>query len=203
MDMAIWGLGKQSLPTKVYSDGNYYAFDSDQEMPNTQHATFKWDDGKMLQFEVRGLYTNAEDEILIGNLFYGSEGWMHLHQQGYNTYLGRNNEPGPSDKPVVKKGVTAIGGPAGFQEGAEVASSRLMHRINFIEAMRSRDTAHLNADILTGHVSSTLCHLANISYRVGRNLEFDPHSERFVDDEQANGYLTRDYRYPFVVPEKF
>ncbi|HKJ68322.1 MAG TPA: Gfo/Idh/MocA family oxidoreductase [bacterium] len=203
MDLARWGLDKKSLPTKIYSDGGYYAFDSDQQTPNTQHATFKWDDGKILQFEVRGLYTNGDDEIRIGNLYYGTEGWMHLDQEGYSTYLGRDNEPGPSGKPVVKKGVTAIGGPAGFEEGAEVASSRLMHRINFIEAVRAGDPSHLNADILTGHISSSLCHLANISYRVGRNLEFDPYTERFVDDDQANGYLKRDYRYPFEVPESF
>ena len=47
-----------------------------------------------------------------------------------------------------------------------------------------------------------MVHLANISYRTGRELTFDSHSERFVDDDQANGYLTRDYRYPYVVPEK-
>jgi hypothetical protein len=203
MDIARWGLGKDTLPTEIYSNGGYYAFDSDQETPNTQHATFQWDDGKVLQFEVRGLYTNDEDDIRIGNLFYGSEGWMHLHQDGYETFLGRNNEPGPSGKPVVKKNMAAIGGPEGFQEGAEVASARLMHRINFIEAVRMRDPAHLTGDILQGHISSALGHLANISYRVGRNLEFDPYTEKFVDDDQADGYLTRDYRYPYIVPEKY
>ena len=60
----------------------------------------------------------------------------------------------------------------------------------------------LTADIIEGHKSTTLVHLANISYRIGCELTFDSHSERFVDDDQANGYLTRNYRPPYVVPEK-
>ena len=60
----------------------------------------------------------------------------------------------------------------------------------------------LNADILDGHKSTVMCHLASISYRVGRELTFDDHNEKFVNDEQADGYLTRNYRYPYIVPEK-
>ncbi|MEA2063271.1 MAG: hypothetical protein U9P14_06215, partial [Gemmatimonadota bacterium] len=111
------------------------------------------------------------------------------------------NEPGPSMKAVVISGDSAIGGPSGFAEGGTHASSRLMHRENFIKAVRSRNVLDLTADILEGHLSSSLCHLANISYRLGRELRFDDHSERFIGDDQANGYLTREYRYPYIVPE--
>ncbi|MFQ5928545.1 MAG: Gfo/Idh/MocA family protein [Acidobacteriota bacterium] len=184
MDMARWGLNKRTHPKKIQSVGGYFAFDSDQETPNTQLATFEWDDGKVLQFEVRGLYTNAEGEILIGNLFYGSEGWMHLTGKGFRTYLGRKNEPGPS------------------MDAESEVSSKSLHRQNFINAVRSRKNQDLRADILEGHMSSSLCHLGNIAYRLGRRLEFDSHSEHFVGDEQANSYLTRNYRYPFVVSKK-
>ena len=97
---------------------------------------------------------------------------------------------------------SGIGGPQGFLEGHAHASSRLIHRANFIQALRSRNVADLTADILEGHVSSSLCRLANLSYILGRELRFDCHSEQFIDDNQANSYLTRDYRYPFVVPDK-
>ncbi|MDA2930334.1 Gfo/Idh/MocA family oxidoreductase [Acidobacteria bacterium AH-259-O06] len=183
MDIARWGLNKKDLPQFIHSVGGYFAFDSDQETPNTLLATYGWKDGKILQFEVRGLYTNGEDEIRIGNLFYGSEGWMHLDRDGFRTYLGRKNEPGPNMEAVKNK------------------TSRMFHRENFIQALRSRKPEDLTADITEGHLSSALCHLGNIAYRLNRQLEFDSNSERFVDDEQADAYLIRSYRPPFVVPE--
>ena len=62
----------------------------------------------------------------------------------------------------------------------------------------------LNCDVLEGHLSSALPHLANISYRVGRALVFDGKNERFVDDKQADRLLTREsYRKGFEIPSSF
>jgi len=74
--------------------------------------------------------------------------------------------------------------------------------LNFLDAVRSRRTSDLTADIEEGHLSAALCHLANISYRTGRALEFDPKSETFGNDREANAYLSREYRKPFAVPPK-
>jgi hypothetical protein len=49
-------------------------------------------------------------------------------------------------------------------------------------------------------MSTSLCHLANISYRVGRSLRFDGKQERFVDASDADAHLIREYRKPYVVP---
>ena len=117
----------------------------------------------------------------IGNLFYGTEGWMHLDINGYSTFLGRKDEPGPSGKATIVTSGKVIGAPAGFTEDQAHSSSRLLHRQNFVDAVRAHDITRLNADILEGHLSSSLCHLANISYRLGRELRFDQHSERFVE----------------------
>jgi hypothetical protein len=68
--------------------------------------------------------------------------------------------------------------------------------------MRARRSEDLRAPIEEGHFSTTLCHLANISYRVGRSLRFDGAAERFVGDEEADKLLTRTYRAPFVLPDK-
>lgn len=202
MDVARWGLNKETFPKKINCTGGYFAFDSDQETPNTQFATFEWDDGKILQFEVRGLYSNDEDGIRIGNLFYGSEGWMHCDITGFKTYLGRENEPGPSMEAITVSRNSTAGRPKDFTSGDVHNSSRIMHYENFIKAVRSRKVSDLTADISTGHISTSLSHLANISYRLGRELQFDAQSERFVGDNIANTYLTRNYRHPYVVPEK-
>jgi len=76
------------------------------------------------------------------------------------------------------------------------------HFENFISCVRSRSIKDLYCDILEGHMSTTLAHLANISFRTGRKLVFDPDKERFVGDDEANRYLTREYRKPYTLPDK-
>jgi predicted dehydrogenase len=192
MDIARWGMNKHDYPVKIHCSGGYYAFDSDQETPNTQIAALEFSDGKLIQFEVRGLYTNGENGITIGNLFYGSKGWMHLDGSTWRTFFGRKNEPGPSME---------------SKEGAAdpmnlLGSGDTPHFRNFIDAMRSRKISDQNADIEEGHRSTVYCHLSNIAYRLGRQLQFDSNNECFVNDTQADGYLGRRYRAPYVVPDK-
>ena len=74
------------------------------------------------------------------------------------------------------------------------------HYQNFIDCVKSREQEKLVADIEEGHYSVMLCHLGNIAYRTGRRLEFDPKSETFVGDEQANQLLSREYRKGYELP---
>jgi hypothetical protein len=78
-----------------------------------------------------------------------------------------------------------------------------LHFMNWFDAIRARDMSIQNAPVQTAHLSSALAHLGSISYRVGRQLDFDPASERFLgsDSEDANNLLTREYRAPYVLPE--
>jgi len=191
-DVARWGLNKSEHPVKISSSGGYYAYDSDQETPNTQVANLQYADGKQLCFEVRGLYTNDEDGIIIGNLFYGTKGWMHLNGSTWKTYFGRKNKPGPGSTTVEKaadpSNLAGAGGSA--------------HFVNFITALRSGKYQDLTCDIEEGHISTALPHLANIAYRVGHSLVFDGATEKFKGDKKANKLLTKQYRKPFVIPEK-
>ena len=56
------------------------------------------------------------------------------------------------------------------------------------------------ADIEEGALSCNLMHLANISYRLGRTLNWDEKTWTVKNDPEANQMLTRDYRAPYVVP---
>jgi hypothetical protein len=58
------------------------------------------------------------------------------------------------------------------------------------------------ADIEIGHRSATICHLGNIARWVGRKLRWDPVREEFIGDAEANQYLDRERRRPWVLPEK-
>ena len=114
----------------------------------------------------------------VGNLFYGAAGYMAKTANAWQAYLGEKREPGAS----------------GRGEGN--------HYANFVNAIRDPDPGVFNRSIEEGFYTCALVHLGNISYRLGRSLVFDPASLRFPHDEEANLMLTRDYRKPFVVPEK-
>jgi predicted dehydrogenase len=182
MDMARWGLGV-GLPSKVHAGGGHFMFDDDQETPNTLVCIYQYpDENKMLVFETRHWITNHEGygsgaQNAVGATFYGSEGYMQVYYFGYKTFLGKNREPGPS----------------------ATAPSNEYER--FIAGVRSRNPDNLGVDIEDGHLSSGLCHLGNIAHRLGRTVDFDPQTETFPGDDQANAMLSRDYRKPYVVPE--
>ncbi|HSM76341.1 MAG TPA: hypothetical protein VLT57_01885, partial [Bryobacteraceae bacterium] len=73
---------------------------------------------------------------------------------------------------------------------------------NFIAALRTRKQSDLNAPIEEGALSSNLVHMANISYRLGRSLNWDAATLSFQGDEEANAMMKRNYRAPFVVPDE-
>ena len=77
-----------------------------------------------------------------------------------------------------------------------------IHYANFIDAVRSRKVENLHTNVEEGHWSAAMCHLSNIAYRTGRTLVFDSKEEKFVNDKDADRLLTREYRAPFVVPDK-
>jgi hypothetical protein len=92
-------------------------------------------------------------------------------------------------------------GPA-FSTSDSDPSSNVNHFSNFIECVRSRKLQDLNAEILEGHLSTSLCHLGNIATRLKRTLYFDPDKEKFINDTEADSYLTKIYRSPFLLPDR-
>jgi predicted dehydrogenase len=188
VDFARWGLGKNTHPKRIYSTGGKFVYDDDQETPNTQIAVFEYDDCQ-LHFEVRGLNTGGEASIqwdgsnYIGNQFFGSAGYMSMDANGFQIYLGDKRE---------------------LSQEMKASEPRIWdttpHVLNFLAAVRSRKHSDLACDVETAHLSSALCHLANISYRTGRKLAFQPETETIEGDGEASRLLAREYRAPFVVP---
>jgi predicted dehydrogenase len=200
MDIARWGLNR-GLPHSVSSTGGkyYVPANDDQETPNTQMATFDYGDAELM-FEVRGGLTGPEGGLeirggnTIGNLFYGTEGWMAVDSAGFQVYKGvmvDNAKGGKTEKQEKtmdgKRTVTGDTGP---------------HMENFLAAVKSRNYKDLHADVEIAVPSADLCHLANTAYRLKRTLKFDDATRKYVGDEEANKMLTRNYRKPYVVPEK-
>jgi predicted dehydrogenase len=198
-----WGLGDPEWPKSAFSSGGKYAYDDDQETPNTQLASYDYG-GREIVFEVRGILTGGEGtpvrrrgrggvpggppastpaNVTIGNLFFGSEGWASMDGTGFQAYKGESSELVMEERPEP--------GPGG--DGTS------LHMENFLAACRSRNVKDLHDPISNAHFSAGLCHLANISYRTGHKLNLGP-GPRFTGDPEADKLLTRQpYRKPYVV----
>jgi predicted dehydrogenase len=178
MDLARWGIGKTEMPRAVMASGGRFGYKDDGQTPNTLSVHFEFDDCE-LQFEVRGLITNDEQKVKIGDIFYGTEGILAITSyESWQAFFGPRLEKGPSGR-----------------GGGD-------HFANFVKAVKARDHKLLNADIEQGHLSSAYCHLGNLAYRLGRKLHINPSTESFVNDAEADAMLTREYRAGFVVPTK-
>ena len=220
LDIARWGLNKNEHPVSIYSNGGLYGFNKDeptpenkapgvmvyggvetyghdrttQETPNTQNCVFKYDDGKMIEFETRGFYSNQEGSHgqEVGNIFYGSEGWLEIYGETWNAFHGRDKKPFTGSKASNAK----------HYDEAQEDIKRSKHFANFIDAIRSGKDADLKCNMNEGFYSSALPLLANISYRLERNLKFMGEYEKFANDDEADEMLTRIYRKPYVVPDE-
>jgi predicted dehydrogenase len=176
IDLLRWGMRKK-LPVRVHSTGGRFGYKDQGQTPNSQTVTWGFEDGATIVGQLRGLYT-AEP---MSWDFYGTKGHLHINADGrFRVTLGRNKTPEPEVE----------------------YPPNLSHFQNFADAIRNRDPKLLNAEIEETAISTALCHLGNISYRVGRELRFDPAKMQFAGDAEANRMLTREYRKPYVVPER-
>ncbi len=183
-DLCMWGLGVNTFPERITSMGGKFLWDDCKEVPEIQTSIYHYPkQKKIIQFEVRNWCTNLEDGAGVGNIFYGDKGYMVIKGYGtYETYLGEKREKGPS---------------------RSTDGELTLHFQNWFDAIRARDMSIQHGPVQTGHLASGLAHLGNISYRLGRQLDFDPVAERFIgdNDADANSMLTRDYRAPYTLPE--
>jgi len=171
MDKARWGLGKQTLPASVVALGGRFGYVDDGETPNTMVAVFDYGDAHLI-FEVRGLVNASPGDDkswialpgqarMVGNLFYGDKGVLVM--PSYQSATAFDN-----DGNQIKA----------FKGGGD-------HFRNFLTACRTRKHTDLFADCEEGHLSSALCHLANISYLRGEETPFDRRIAAFDGDKDA------------------
>ncbi|MHC4369133.1 MAG: Gfo/Idh/MocA family protein [Planctomycetota bacterium] len=194
LDLARYLIGDIPYPRTVSHAGGINSLKDGRDTPDTQLATFDYGDLTMIM--EAALWTpfmkktpgNIRDSDRFPNFPFsstkveicGTEGFMQYsrHGGGWQAFDG-NSELVHSEY--------------GRQADKE-------HKDNFIDCIRTRKQPNANA--VVGHQTALLCHMANISYRVGnKQLDFDPKTETFTNNDQANKYLGRTYRKPWVVPD--
>ncbi len=195
LDLARMLIGDKPYPDTVSHAGGVRALRDGREIPDTQLAFYEYGDFTLV-FEaalwtpyMKKIPTHIRDNDLFPDWPFcatrievlGTKGFMYLgrHGGGWQIY--------DADDKVVD-----------FRYGRQGDKP---HQDNFIQCIRTRERP--NADVEQGHYSALLCHMANVSCRVGnRKLRFDPKTETFADAPDANQYVKRTYRPPWVVPDE-
>ena len=164
MDLCRWALGESGLPKRVMSLGGRFGYEDDGETANTQIAVYDYDSAPLI-FEVRGLPRKKNDtamdafkSVRIGAVIACEDGYFAGGGGGGWIYSNNNER--------IKQFVGEGGG---------------KHASNFIDVMRSRTMDQLAAPIIEGHITSALCHLGNISYRLGHLAEASEIKEQLHD----------------------
>jgi predicted dehydrogenase len=181
LDLALRGIQQMRgglancLPGRVSSTAGIYWLKDAKEVPDMQVVNYDYGDF-MLVWELRSFGRHRPLEAASsGAAFYGNEGALVIGANNWTFY--------PRDGGA---GTTVKGGPEA-------------HEKNFLECVKSRQRP--NADVEIGRLSTTLCHLGNISHHLGRDVRFDPKTETFGSDKQANAYLTKQYRSTYPLPK--
>lgn len=177
IDVAAWGLGLDRLPDRIAALGSKFYFDDDQQWPDTQYVVCEYDaahaSGKPRQliYEQRIWSPYVQEGYENGNAFYGTKGCLIMgHTVGWKLYGEKNT--------LIEEMTGRVDLPG--------------HHTNFLDAIRAGGT--LNAPAIAGHVAAGICHLANISTRLTKTIQFDSMAETIPGDEQANAMLKRSYR---------
>jgi hypothetical protein len=177
MDIARWLIkssdGKSATyPKTVFSFGGRFGYRDQGQTANTQISIMDFGDTQLI-FEVRGLKTGSYQGEKIGNIAHLEEG----------TIIGDKftRKGGKKAEPLAQLGLN-LEVKRGPGKG---------HFGNFISTVRSRKVDDLNADILEGHYSAALCHLANISYRLGTDIPLSRPTGALGDSKEAQETFAR------------
>lgn len=157
VDICRWMMGIKGLGDSVLSVGGRLGYEDAGETPNTQVVFHTFGPATIVQ-EVRGLKTDPfSDKFKAGHVIHGTEG-----------FIAESSLFDPDGKLIRTF--------SGTSEN---------HFANFIKAVRSRKKEELNAEILEGHQSSSLCHIGNISYRLGERRPVEE-IERQIGDAKLH-----------------
>jgi predicted dehydrogenase len=180
LDVARWAL-QVEFPKHVNVDaGKYHFVDDGWTMYDTMYATFEFDDDKTIVWDGKSrnnLNTYGADR---GTIIYGTEGSVFVNRGIYKLY-DRSGKLVKEQKSKGEEGSTNLGG------GGDNTTD---HVVNFFEAIRGKQKQ--NSTIDEGAVSTLLCHLANISYRIGENFDCDP-SNGHIKNAKGMALWSRSY----------
>jgi predicted dehydrogenase len=182
VDLARWGL-KVDYPVKVSSSGGRYRYQDDWETPDTQVIDLEFDNNTLISWEGRSCNGKNTEGSSVGVIFYGETGSLLIESGNSYKVFDLKNNLVKEVKNTMRAEARDLTGP-----GMELDA---LHIRNFFDSIRKGTP--LNSDIVSGHKSTLLVQLGNISQRVGRTLKVDPNTGRILQDKAAMKLWQRDY----------
>jgi predicted dehydrogenase len=182
LDVCRWALGVD-IPNHVASSGGRYHFNDDWEFYDTQVASFQFDDGKMITWEGRSCNGYPFNKRSRGATIHGDNGTVLIDRSGFELY----DKSGKLIREESEKGSNA----SSSQDLLGIGGLDNLHMLNFIQAIQQDEA--LNSPIEEGIKSNLLCHLGNMSQKVGRELSVDTRSGKPMD-EKAMDMWSRSYQ---------
>lgn len=178
LDIARW-IANAKAPERVMGAGGRFALTDGGKTPDVQQVTYTFP---------KLVVSWTTSEIGEGDPFtlniYGTKGMMTLTRGGFTVKPETASKPGTKEKVPLMQPVEVKGGNLNEE-----------HARNFLDCIKSRNRP--NADVEEGHLTAVMCHLGNISTRLGRSLTWDSEKEAIVNDAEASKWLMRPYRTPW------
>ncbi|MBC8468647.1 MAG: Gfo/Idh/MocA family oxidoreductase [Planctomycetes bacterium] len=181
LDVCRWVLGQSKLPNRVMSIGGRFGYNDDGQTPNTQITIFEYGDIPII-YEVRGLPTKEGDSNM--------DIYHSISTAGVVMQSGRPS-PSPNTGVVVQceDGYVDLTSLVAFNNvGKEIKRFKSFSpgpQVSFINAVRSRKISDIRTDIFEGHLSTALCHMGNISYRIGKESSNEQIREIIQGDKDS------------------
>ena len=172
LDIARWALNFKG-PIEIAGCGNRYALKDGGETPDVQEVVYMFQDC-LVTWSGREL--NKGSGILLE--FIGTKGTLSIDRDNF-TVTPEIWDGKPAMEPVKEAG----------------SELDMAHVRNFLDCVKSRGKP--NADVEDGHLSAAMCHLGNISTRIGRSIRWDAEKEEVIGDSEAGRFLSKVYRAPW------
>jgi predicted dehydrogenase len=168
LDVCRWGMGVD-FPVHVASAGGRYAFQDDQETPDTLNTAFAFEGDKLITWQGQSCNPYGPDFVN----FHGEKGSLLVADNGGYRLLDLDNKE--------------------LRRRDQANRGDIEHIEDFLAAIREDRTTGLNCGIEDAYQSTTLCHLGNIAQRLGRSLRCDGSNGHILDDPEAMAMWSRKY----------
>lgn len=190
MDVIRW-LMKEIAPVAISANGGKYAVNDDRTIPDTMQVTFEFASGALINFSIfeassGGLFQYGEIELR------GTKGNVYANESGYRIVPSTNGQFQPAEGKIDPE--TFNSRDEALADGSSRDSTTNLVR-NFLDCVKTRETPW--CPIEEGHRSTSFAHLANIALQMRERLIWNPETERFTNNEEANKLIHYTYRAPW------
>ena len=183
-DVIRWMLDEE-VPVAVSAHGGKFAIEDDRTIPDTMQVIFEFASGRLLFF---AQYEASGTPLFNGDIdLRGTQGLIYAREDGFEVLPESRGQFQAKDAPRAEPQTQSA--PA---DNADLTSA---HIGNFLDCVKTRETPH--CDVEEGHRSTTFAHLANIALKTQSRLQWDPTTEKFINNDAANALLHYEYREPW------